>query len=56
MNTGSLAPMKPTLQANCISMDSPLAKALLRKSIDDEVLLVLNERRDTFLVAGIRYE
>ena len=51
-----VGPDETDLATNSISMDSPLAKALLRKSIDDEVLLVLNERRDTFLVAGIRYE
>lgn len=51
-----VGPDETDLAANYISMDSPLAKALLRKSIDDEVLLVLNERRDTFVVAGIRYE
>jgi len=51
-----VGPDETDLATNFISMDSPLAKALLRKSIDDEVLLVLNERRDTFLVAGIRYE
>ncbi len=51
-----VGPDETDLAANYISMDSPLAIALLRKSIDDEVLLVLNERRDTFLVAGIRYE
>jgi transcription elongation factor GreB len=51
-----VGPDETDLATNCISMDSPLAKALLRKGIDDEILLMLNERRDTFLVAGIRYE
>ena len=39
-----------------ISMDSPLAKALLRKQLDDEVKLITNERNEVFLVTGIRYQ
>ena len=39
-----------------ISMDSPLAKALMRKEIDDEVMLVTDERRNSYLITGIRYE
>jgi transcription elongation factor GreB len=51
-----VGPDETDLATNCISMDSPLAKALLRKGLDDEVVLALDERRDTFVVAGIRYE
>jgi transcription elongation factor GreB len=39
-----------------ISMDSPLAKALLRKQLDDEVKLTTSERNEVFLVTGIRYQ
>jgi transcription elongation factor GreB len=51
-----VGPDETDLATNCISMDSPLARELLRKGLDDKVLLVLDKRRDTFIVAGIRYE
>jgi transcription elongation GreA/GreB family factor len=37
-------------------MDSPLAKALLRKAIDDEVQISVAGNSETFLITGIRYE
>jgi transcription elongation factor GreB len=39
-----------------ISMDSPLARALLGKRRDDAVTVEVPGGRRTFLVAGIRYE
>ena len=39
-----------------ISMDSPVGKALLGKSVDDEVKVNLPERKAVFTVTGIRYE
>ncbi len=39
-----------------ISMDSPLAKALLKKARDDEVELVVGDHRQHYLVTNIRYE
>lgn len=51
-----VGPDETDLATNCISMDSPLAKALLRKGLDDQVALALDKRRDTYIVAGIRYE
>lgn len=41
--------------SNSISMDSPLAKALLRKRIDDEVQITVKENREAYLIVGIRY-
>lgn len=38
---------------NCISMDSPLAKALLKKSVDDEVRL--QEQNSSYIITAIRY-
>jgi transcription elongation factor GreB len=38
-----------------ISMDSPLAKALLKKSLDDEVSLTLQGERINYVIAAIRY-
>ena len=38
-----------------ISMDSPMAKALLKKSLDDEVSLTLKGERTDYVIAAIRY-
>lgn len=38
-----------------ISMDSPLAKALMRKAVDDEVAVEMPAGRKTYVVTGIRY-
>jgi len=39
-----------------ISMDSPLARALLKKTVDDEVAVELPGGRGTFTVVDVRYE
>lgn len=39
-----------------ISMDSPLAKALMRKTLDDEVVVEMPAGRKTYVVVEIRYE
>lgn len=41
--------------ANAISMDSPLARAVMKKMLDDEVVLSVDARRQTYVVTGIRY-
>ena len=41
---------------NAISMDSPLAKALLSKRVDDEVSLVIDGESNTLTVIAISYE
>jgi len=38
-----------------ISMDSPMARALMKKTLDDEVELQIGERKTSFVVLGIRY-
>lgn len=43
------------LRAFKLSMDSPLAKALFGKKIDDEIVLSLPEGKQIYYVAGIRY-
>jgi transcription elongation factor GreB len=43
-------------KTSAISMDSPLAKALLSKRIDDEVTVQTGEKTTTFSVVAIRYE
>jgi transcription elongation factor GreB len=39
-----------------ISMDSPLARALMRKAIDDEVTIEMPAGRKSYVVIEIRYE
>jgi len=51
-----VGPDETNLSTNWISMDSPLAKVLLRKGLDDKILLALDKRQDTFVIVGIRYE
>lgn len=38
-----------------ISMDSPLARALMRKTIDDEVTIEVTGGKKSYVVVGIRY-
>jgi len=40
---------------NLISMDSPLAKALMKKAVDDDVTLVIEDSRSEYLIVNIRY-
>jgi transcription elongation factor GreB len=39
-----------------ISIDSPLARALLKKAVGDEVELTLERREQRFVLTGIRYD
>jgi len=39
-----------------ISIDSPLARVLLKKSVDDEVSLKLDQASEEFVIVNIRYE
>lgn len=41
---------------NRISIDSPLAKALLKKSIDDEAVVTIAGQKKSYFVVGIDYE
>ena len=38
-----------------ISIDSPLARALLKKKVDDEISLSIDERQENFAINAIRY-
>ena len=40
----------------CISIDAPLARALLRRRVDDEVSVELPGRRARYVVLAIRYD
>lgn len=43
-------------QPGYISMDSPLARALMRKGLDDEVQVEVPDGSKTYFVIGVRYE
>jgi transcription elongation factor GreB len=43
-------------KTSAISMDSPLARALLGKRVDDEVAITIGEKTTTVTVESIRYE
>jgi transcription elongation factor GreB len=43
-------------KTSAISMDSPLAKALLAKRVDDEVFVTTGEKTVTISVVSVRYE
>jgi transcription elongation factor GreB len=43
-------------QKGNISLDSPLAKALLGKQVDNEVTIQVLEGRKTYAILAIRYE
>ena len=40
---------------SAISMDSPLAKALLKKSVDDDVVVTIDGSSNTLTIISIRY-
>ena len=39
-----------------ISMDSPLARALMKKAVDDDVAISIEGRQQQYVVTAIRYE
>lgn len=43
------------LKRGYISIDSPMAKALLGKTLDDEITVEVGEKTNTFYVIGIEY-
>ena len=42
-------------QTNCISMDSPVAKALMKKSIDDEVTVTTPNGELSYVIVEVSY-
>lgn len=38
-----------------ISVDAPLARVLMKKKLDDEVVVTVGEKTQTFIIIGIRY-
>ena len=51
-----VGPDESNAATSAISMDSPLAKALLAKHVDDEVVVNTNEKSVTMLIVSIHYE
>jgi transcription elongation factor GreB len=41
---------------NLISIDSPLARALLKKTIDDEVEIAVGGKPERLLILAVRYD
>jgi transcription elongation factor GreB len=50
-----VGPDEFNLRENKLSMDSPLARAMMKKSIDDEVVVQTPTGEKTFYIAAIRY-
>jgi transcription elongation factor GreB len=51
-----VGPDETDAKTSAISMDSPLARALLGKRLDDEVAITIGEKTTTVSVVSIRYE
>ena len=51
-----VGPDETDAKTSAISMDSPLAKALLAKRVDDDVTVTIGESTTTLSVVSIRYE
>ena len=51
-----VGPDEFNLRENKLSMDSPLAQALLKKSLDDEVVVQTPDGEKIWAIAAIRYE
>jgi transcription elongation factor GreB len=56
INNNESAPDEFTIAKGKISIDSPLARALLKKQVDDERVIQTPQRQDSFFVEAIRYE
>jgi transcription elongation factor GreB len=50
-----VGPDETDVKTSAISMDSPLAKALLAKRVDDEIVLKTDEKTTTMTVVSVRY-
>lgn len=51
-----VGPDEFNLRENKLSMDSPLAKAMLKKRLDDEIVFESPEGEKAFYITAIRYE
>jgi transcription elongation factor GreB len=51
-----VGPDESDAEQGCISVDSPMARALLKRAVDDEVVLRTAETTSRYLIVDIRYE
>ena len=51
-----VGPDETDARTSAISIDSPLAKALLKKKVDDEVDVVIGEKTSTLQILSVRYK
>lgn len=51
-----VGPDEADAKASCISIDSPLARALLKKQVGDEVVVKTGQKTTVFEVLSVRYE
>jgi len=51
-----VGPDEADAKISAISMDSPLAKALLKKSVDDEVVVTIDGSSNTLTIISINYD
>lgn len=51
-----VGPDETDSQLGYISMDSPVGRALLKKSVDDEVVVKLPERKVVYKILGVKYK
>jgi transcription elongation factor GreB len=51
-----VGPDETDAKSSAISMDSPLARAILKKRVDDEVQVVIGEKNTTLTILSIHYE
>ncbi len=50
-----MGPDETNTQNGDISIDSPLAQALLKKEVDDEVWITINNEKTSYVIVDIRY-
>jgi transcription elongation factor GreB len=51
-----VGPDESDAEKGCISVDSPMARALLKRAVDDEVVLRTGETASRYIIIDIRYE
>ena len=51
-----VGPDEADAASGCISIDSPLAKLLLKKSVGDECSLQIGDRTEAFAIVAVRYD
>lgn len=50
-----VGPDETDAKRNCISIDSPLVKAILKKEVGDEVMITIGDTESLYIVLSIEY-